>query len=155
MRPLELLFELPGLPELDLPAELRRLYDGGLGLDESCVFANFVQTIDGVVAIPELPRSNALIAGESPADRFVMGLLRACADVVLVARFDDHVEGVLAVDDRLAPDLHAELPDAGPTQVIEESGTCIGIRRGASRGVMLMAHHEESHTAASPLTSAA
>jgi riboflavin biosynthesis pyrimidine reductase len=67
-----------------VPAELRRLYAGGLGFDESCVFANFVQTIDGVVAIPELPRSNALIAGESEADRFVMGLLRACADVVLV-----------------------------------------------------------------------
>jgi riboflavin biosynthesis pyrimidine reductase len=43
-----------------------------------------VQTIDGVVSIPELPRSNALIAAESEADRFVMGLLRACADVVLV-----------------------------------------------------------------------
>jgi riboflavin biosynthesis pyrimidine reductase len=43
-----------------------------------------VQTIDGVVAIPELARSNALIAGENPADRFVMGLLRACADAVLV-----------------------------------------------------------------------
>jgi riboflavin biosynthesis pyrimidine reductase len=64
--------------------ELRRLYGGGLGFDEPCVFANFVQTIDGVVAIPELPRSNALIAGESEADRFVMGLLRASADVVLV-----------------------------------------------------------------------
>jgi riboflavin biosynthesis pyrimidine reductase len=36
------------------------------------------------VAIPELRRSNALIAGESEADRFVMGLLRASADVVLV-----------------------------------------------------------------------
>jgi riboflavin biosynthesis pyrimidine reductase len=36
------------------------------------------------VSIPELPRSNALIAGESQADRFVMGLLRAVADVVLV-----------------------------------------------------------------------
>jgi riboflavin biosynthesis pyrimidine reductase len=64
--------------------ELRRLYGGELGFDEPCVFANFVQTIDGVVAIPELPRSNALIAGESEADRFVMGLLRASADVVLV-----------------------------------------------------------------------
>ena len=64
--------------------ELCRLYGGGLGFDEPCVFANFVQTIDGVVAIPELPRSNALIAGESEADRFVMGLLRASADVVLV-----------------------------------------------------------------------
>jgi riboflavin biosynthesis pyrimidine reductase len=48
------------------------------------VFANFVETIDGVVAIPELDRSNALIAGESDADKFVMGLLRACADIVLV-----------------------------------------------------------------------
>lgn len=43
-----------------------------------------MQTLDGVVAIPGLPRSNALIAGDSEADRFVMGLLRACADAVLV-----------------------------------------------------------------------
>jgi riboflavin biosynthesis pyrimidine reductase len=63
---------------------LNRLYGGGLGFDEPCVFSNFVETIDGVVAIPELDRSNALIAGESDADRFVMGLLRACADVVVV-----------------------------------------------------------------------
>jgi riboflavin biosynthesis pyrimidine reductase len=37
-----------------------------------------------VVAIPALERSNALIAGGDPADRFVMGLLRAAADAVLV-----------------------------------------------------------------------
>ena len=36
------------------------------------------QTLDGVVAIPSVPDSNALIAGGSDADRFVMGLLRAC-----------------------------------------------------------------------------
>ena len=46
--------------------------------------ANFVQTIDGVVSIPDVPRSNALIAAESDADRFVMGLLRAFADAILV-----------------------------------------------------------------------
>jgi riboflavin biosynthesis pyrimidine reductase len=46
--------------------------------------ANFVQTIDGVVAIPDLDRSNAIVSGESEADRFVVGLLRACADVVLI-----------------------------------------------------------------------
>jgi riboflavin biosynthesis pyrimidine reductase len=63
---------------------LRELYGGGLDFDEPCLFANFVETVDGVVAIPDLPRSNALIAGESEADRFVMGLLRASADVVLV-----------------------------------------------------------------------
>jgi riboflavin biosynthesis pyrimidine reductase len=36
------------------------------------------------VAIPALDRSNALIAGGDPADRFVMGLLRAAADAILV-----------------------------------------------------------------------
>ena len=84
LTPLERLFEQPGLPQLDLTDELRRLYGGGFGLEAPCVFANFVQTIDGVVAIPDLPRSNALIADESDADRFVMGLLRACAGAVLV-----------------------------------------------------------------------
>ena len=64
--------------------ELRTLYGGPFRLAEPCLLANFVQTIDGVVSIPALPRSNALIAGESEADRYVMGLLRACADVVLV-----------------------------------------------------------------------
>ena len=48
------------------------------------MIANFVQTIDGVVSIPDVPRSNALIAAESDADRFLMGLLRAFADAILV-----------------------------------------------------------------------
>ncbi len=43
-----------------------------------------MQTLDGVVAIPGLDRSNALIADESDADRFVMALLRACADAILI-----------------------------------------------------------------------
>jgi riboflavin biosynthesis pyrimidine reductase len=84
LQPLELLDERPGLPELDLPDELRRLYGGGVGFAEPALVANFVETVDGIVAIPDVPRSNALIAGGSEADRFVMGLLRACADVVLV-----------------------------------------------------------------------
>ena len=48
------------------------------------VSANFVETIDGVVAMPDLERSNAIVSDESEADRFVMGLLRAVADVVVV-----------------------------------------------------------------------
>lgn len=43
-----------------------------------------METIDGVVAIPDVERSNAIVADESDADRFLMGLLRASADVVLV-----------------------------------------------------------------------
>ena len=83
IEPLRLLLERDELPTLLLPAELKRLYGGDLRLAEETLFANFVETADGVVAIPSLERSNALISG-SEADRFVMGLLRAVADVVLV-----------------------------------------------------------------------
>ena len=67
-----------------MPEELRRLYGGGLGFGSSALVANFVQTVDGVVSIPDVEASNALIADGSEADRFVMGLLRACASAVLV-----------------------------------------------------------------------
>ena len=67
-----------------MPDELRLLYGGGLGFGGPAVFANFVETIDGVVSIPDVAASNALIADGSEADRFVMGLLRACASAVLV-----------------------------------------------------------------------
>jgi riboflavin biosynthesis pyrimidine reductase len=67
-----------------MPEALRSLYGGPLGFPEPRLVANFVQTIDGVVAIPELERSNAVVAGGSEGDRFVMGLLRACADLVLI-----------------------------------------------------------------------
>ena len=84
MNPLELLYEPDGLAAFELPDELAALYPGSLGFEAPRVFANFVATADGVVAIPSLEQSNKLIAGGSAADRFVMGLLRACADAVVV-----------------------------------------------------------------------
>jgi riboflavin biosynthesis pyrimidine reductase len=84
LTPLQLLDERPGLPQLELPEKLSRLYNGGLGFDGPLVLANFVETIDGVVAMPDIERSNAIVADESEADRFVMALLRAFADVVVV-----------------------------------------------------------------------
>ncbi len=84
VEPLDLLFEAPGLPAFDLPAELGDIYGGSLGFEEPCLYANFVSTLDGVVAIPFLDQSSKLISGDSETDRFVMGLLRACADVVLI-----------------------------------------------------------------------
>jgi riboflavin biosynthesis pyrimidine reductase len=71
-------------PALDLPAELEEAYGGPLRLAERSLYANFVQTVDGVVAIPTVERSNALIAAGSTSDRFLMGLLRAAADAVLI-----------------------------------------------------------------------
>ena len=84
IEPLEVLFEVDGLPETPLPAELERLHGGRLGFREPCLYTNFVATLDGVVAIPGMRNSNAFVAGESDADRFLMGLLRAMADVVLI-----------------------------------------------------------------------
>jgi len=81
---IDLLWEEAGLADRPRPESLRELYGGGIGFEGPRLFANFVETIDGVVAIPDLEKSNALVADESDDDRFVMGLLRACADVVLV-----------------------------------------------------------------------
>ena len=78
MEPFEVLADdTGGLPVVPLPPDLARIYGGELGLAEDCVFANFVATLDGVVAIPSVPGSNALIAGDNDADRFLMGVLRA------------------------------------------------------------------------------
>jgi riboflavin biosynthesis pyrimidine reductase len=84
LTPLDVLFEADGLPSVELPPELRRLHGGDLGFREPCVVANFVSTLDGVVAIPSIERSNDVIAAGSRADHFIIGLLRAFADVVLV-----------------------------------------------------------------------
>jgi riboflavin biosynthesis pyrimidine reductase len=84
LRPLEVLHEESKLPDFGLPDELAEAYGGPLGFTEPQVYANFVSSLDGVVAIPGVPQSNRLIAAASEADRFVIGLLRACADAVVV-----------------------------------------------------------------------
>lgn len=79
---LQVLFEQPDLPAYPLPSHLRERYGGGLGFSSPRLFANFVSSLDGVVAIGASPPS--LISDKSEADRFVMGLLRACADAVVI-----------------------------------------------------------------------
>jgi riboflavin biosynthesis pyrimidine reductase len=82
--PLEALYEAPGLPRREIPRALHAAYGGDLGFETPRVFANFVSTVDGVVAIPALAKSNKLISGGSEGDRFLMGLLRAFADAVVI-----------------------------------------------------------------------
>jgi riboflavin biosynthesis pyrimidine reductase len=84
IEPLTVLAEDEDLPRWDVPDELAALYGGAIGLEQPCVVANFVQSLDGVVAVPRLPRSHALVGDESEADRFVMALLRACSDAILI-----------------------------------------------------------------------
>ena len=81
--PLQVLVDDGGEP-LPLGDELTRLYGGPLSLPPTALYANFVQSIDGVVAMAEADSSGSVISGKSPADRFAMGLLRATADAVLV-----------------------------------------------------------------------
>ena len=81
---LELLYEPDGLPSFPLPDELAQLYRGTLGFPDEWLYVNFVQTVDGVVALPGVTRSSRIVADESDADKFVMALLRACADAVVV-----------------------------------------------------------------------
>jgi riboflavin biosynthesis pyrimidine reductase len=81
--PFSVLAEDDDLPRWDVPEEIARLY-GGLELEEPCVIANFVESLDGIVAVPGLPRSHAALGDESEADRFMLALLRACADAVVV-----------------------------------------------------------------------
>lgn len=74
-----------------LPEKLHELYDGDLywpaaGPNElPYVIANFVASLDGVVSYKLPQRSGgAAISGSDPIDRFIMGLLRASADAVMV-----------------------------------------------------------------------
>jgi riboflavin biosynthesis pyrimidine reductase len=79
---LERLYEAPGLPHFDLPRRLADLYDGCLGFPATCLYANFVSSLDGVVAGAGI--TPGTISLRSEADRFVMALLRASAGAVLI-----------------------------------------------------------------------
>lgn len=78
--------EVRGCP---MPAALSRRYGGELVVplrnDRPTIVANFVSTLDGVVAFDTNGGSGGgEISGFHEPDRFVMGLLRALSDVVVV-----------------------------------------------------------------------
>lgn len=85
--PLGALFDEKGGVPVPLPKSLAHFY-GPLRFPRRAegfyVIANFVSTLDGVVAF-EGPRGGGQeISGENPSDRVLMGLLRAVSDAVLV-----------------------------------------------------------------------
>jgi riboflavin biosynthesis pyrimidine reductase len=72
-----------------MPAELRTRYGGPLLIplhrDRPTVIVNFVATLDGVVALGTGKNAGGgAISGFHDPDRFVMGLLRAAADVLVM-----------------------------------------------------------------------
>jgi riboflavin biosynthesis pyrimidine reductase len=76
--------------ESALLPELRKMYDGDLRFRASSagrpyVIANFVSSLDGVASYQTKGESGgSAISDSNPADRFIMGLLRASADAVMV-----------------------------------------------------------------------
>lgn len=82
--PLQVLVDAAQPAGFDLPEELAAIYGGPLALKQRSLYANFVASLDGVTAIPGLAQSSHLIAAGSEHDRFLMGLLRACADAILI-----------------------------------------------------------------------
>ena len=79
----DVLFEGPDLPRFDLPEAMRDVY-GDFGLPEASLVANFVSSLDGVVALPGVPKSSTVVGGGHPSDRFLMAMLRASVDAVVV-----------------------------------------------------------------------
>jgi riboflavin biosynthesis pyrimidine reductase len=82
--PLERLFEQPGLASFGLSEDLAAAYGGDFGLKRPGLYANFVASADGVVALPGDKESGGIVSGEDAPDRFIVGLLRAAADAVLI-----------------------------------------------------------------------
>src|SRR6195256_6468103 len=80
--PFEVLYEAE-VPSYKLPADLHHVY-GRLGFKTPVVYSNFVSSLDGVVSLGTKPPAGSTISGKYPADRFLMGLLRACADAVVI-----------------------------------------------------------------------
>ena len=82
----------PGLGPLrggPLPADVAARYGADLAIplrtDGTTIVANFVSTLDGIVALDRLGASGGReISGGFEPDRFLMALLRATADAVLV-----------------------------------------------------------------------
>jgi riboflavin biosynthesis pyrimidine reductase len=48
------------------------------------VYSNFVTSIDGVATLGATASAGSVLSGKHPGDRFLMALLRACADAVLL-----------------------------------------------------------------------
>lgn len=87
---LQTLVERQGKEKGLLGSELQQLYDGDLSFANDSrhrpyVIGNFVQTLDGVVSYDIAGQSGGQpISGGSEEDRFLMGLLRAVSDAVLI-----------------------------------------------------------------------
>jgi len=107
---LETLLDLTTGEILPLPAALAALYGGPLRLPQRVVFANFVSTIDGIVSfdVPGQDQAKQVSRGYA-GDRFMLALLRAVADAVVVGAGTLRKErGTIWTAERAYPDARAD-----------------------------------------------
>jgi len=134
MEPFATLFDETQGEPLPLPPELLDLY-GPLRMpprsDRPHVFANFVASLDGIVAIDPPRGSGADISGGDAHDRALMGILRAVADAVVIGAGNLRAEGDhVWTAERVFPELagaYARLraalgKTAAPLQVVVSGG---------------------------------
>jgi len=148
MNPLVRLFDDADGEPLPLPPELLALY-GPLRMrsrsDRPQVFANFVASVDGIVAVDPPRGSGAEISGGDAHDRAVMGLLRAVADGVVVGAGNLRAEGDhVWTAERVCPELagpYARLRAAlgkssAPLQVVVSGSGNVDLSRPVFSGVV-------------------
>jgi riboflavin biosynthesis pyrimidine reductase len=94
-----------------MPKDLERIY-GAIGFAEKVIYSNFVSSLDGVVSLGSNLNAGSLISGRNQADRFLMGLLRACADAILLgAATLRATPGHLWTPEHIYPDLTTSFAD--------------------------------------------
>lgn len=107
LAPFHVMYEAE-LPAYSLPQELARVY-GQLGFADRVVYSNFVTSVDGVASLGSVASAGSVLSGKNAADRFLMALLRACADAVLIgAGTLRATPGHLWTPDHVFPDLAVE-----------------------------------------------
>ena len=83
LAPFSVLVDEAEQPSYALPEALSSIY-GRLGFADRVVYSNFVESLDGAVTVGSGISAGSVISGKNPADRFLMALLRSCADAVVI-----------------------------------------------------------------------
>lgn len=88
LQPLQSLFDMASGEELPLPPEIAGLYGSlrmPLQAGRPYVIGNFVSSLDGVVSLQDSgKKGGGEISGNNRQDHFVMGILRAAADAIII-----------------------------------------------------------------------
>jgi riboflavin biosynthesis pyrimidine reductase len=147
MEPLALLFDEAMGDPLPLPTELLELY-GPLRMpsrpDRPHVYANFVASVDGIVAVDPPRGTGGEISGGNRQDRAVMGLLRAVADAVVIGGGNLRAEGDhVWTGERICPELagpYARLRAAlgkapAPLQIVVSGSGDVDLSRAVFSGM--------------------